>query len=72
MRNVAEQVLAIASHAAGSVGQSKLRAREMVDTQQEELRVKFSEDCTADEARRGQTETRLTTLGSSIEGRQKR
>ena len=43
----------------------------MFDTLRDELHAKFAEDCVADEARRGQTETRITALGSSIEGVQK-
>ena len=108
-RNVAEQALATASHAAGSIEgivrkhvqrsqedtsravddivhrlatgmmaatagsieQSELPTRGLVDTLRDELRAKFAEDRAADEARRGQTETRLATLGSSIEGLQK-
>ena len=37
-----------------------------------ELRAKFAENRATDETRRGQTETRITALGSSIEGLQKR
>ena len=70
-RNVAQQALETASQAAESAGQSKTRACEMFDTLRDELRAKFAEDHVADEARRGQTETRITALGSSIEGLQK-
>ena len=56
----------------GSAKQSKLRTCGMVDTLRDELCAKFAKDHAADEARRGQTETRLATLGSSIEGLQKR
>ena len=44
----------------------------MFETMRDELRAKFDEDCVADETRRGQVETRLTALGSSIESLQKR
>lgn len=57
---------------AGSVEQSEQRTHGMVDTLHNELRAKVAEDRAADDARRRQTETRLATLGSSIEGLQKR
>lgn len=57
---------------AGSLEQSELHTRGMVDTLQDELRAKLAEDHVADEAKRRQTETQLSTLGSSIEGLQKR
>ena len=52
----------------GSVEQSELHTRGMVDMLRDELHAKFAEDRAADEATRGQTEMRLATLGSSIEG----
>ena len=70
-RNVAQQALETASQATESAGQSKTHTREMFDTLRDELRAQFTEHRVADEARRGQTETRITALGSSIEGLQK-
>ena len=70
--NVAQQALEAASHATKSAGQSELCACELFDTLQEELCVKFDEDRTADETRRGQEETRIVALRSSIESLQKR
>ena len=40
---------------------------QMVETLQGELRTKSDEDRVVDEARRGQTETQLATLGANIE-----
>ena len=57
---------------AGSIEQSEQQTRGMVDMLCDELCAKSAEDHAADEARRGQTETRLAILGSSIEGLQKR
>lgn len=57
---------------AGSIEQSEQHTREMVDTLRDELRAKLDEDLVVDEIRRRQAETRLTTLGSSIEGLQKK
>ena len=72
MRNVAQQVLETASQAAEIAGQNEAHACKLFDTMREELRAKFDEDRVADETRRGQTETRLKALGSSIENLQKR
>ena len=69
--NVAQQALEIASQAAKTTGQSEAHARELFANLQDELRAKFDEDRVTDETRRGQTEARLTALGSSIEGLQK-
>ena len=58
--------------ASGSVERSESRTRSMVDTLREELRAKFREDHTAEESRRGQAETRMTTLTANVESLQKR
>ena len=71
-RNVAQQALAAASQATETAGQSEAHAQKLFDTMRNELRAKFDEDRAADETRRGQTETRIAALGSSIEGLQKR
>ena len=71
-RNVAQQAMEAASQAAETAGQSEARSRKLFETMRDELRAKFDEDRVADETRRGQTETRIAALGSSIEGLQKR
>ena len=71
-RNVAQQAIEAASQAAETAGQSEGRARKLFETMRDELRAKFDEDRVTDETQRGQTEARITTLGSSIEGIQKR
>ena len=71
-RNVAQQAMETASQAAETAGQSEARARKLFETMQDELRAKFDEDRVADETWHGQTEARMTTLGTSIEGLQER
>ena len=72
MRNVAAQALEAASQTTKTAGQSELCTRKLFKTLQDELRVKFDEDRVTDETPHGQVETRLTALGTSIEGLQKR
>ena len=66
---LATQLTAAAS---GSVERSESRTRSMVDTLRKELHAKFSEDHAAEELRRGQAETRMTTLTAIIKNLQKR
>ena len=67
--HLATQLTAAAS---GSVERSESRTRSMVDTLREELRAKFNEDHAAEELRRRQAETRMTTLTANVENLQKR
>ena len=64
VHRLATQLTAAAS---GSVEHSESHTRSMVDTLREELHAKFSEDHVAKELRRGQAETRMTTLTANIE-----
>ena len=72
IRNVAQQAMETVSQAAETARQSEERARKLFETMRDELPTKFDEDRVVDETRRGQTEARLTALGSSIEGLKKR
>ena len=58
--------------ASGNVERSESRTGSVVDTLHEELRAKFNKDHAAEELRRGQAETRMTTLTANIENLQKR
>ena len=71
-RNVAQQAMEAASQAAETAGQSEARTHKLFETMRDELHEKFDEDRVANETRRGQVETQLTALGSSIESLQKR
>ena len=66
---LATQLTAAAS---GSVERSESCMHSMVDTHREELSAKFSKDHAAEELRRGQGETRMTTLTANFENLQKR
>ena len=70
--NVAQRALETTSQATKTSGQNEAHARELFAKLRDELRAKFDEDRVTDETRRGQVETRLTALGSSIKGLQKR
>ena len=59
-------------HATESAGQSKLRSHKLFDTLREELCIKFAKDRATDETQRGQEETWIAALVSSIENLQKR